>query len=166
MSSPHTPPTPTPSPTPNTECSCFPASNVTNGIQIPTYSTANPFPITFNVTGINTPITRIKVLISGYTHGDVSDVGMILRAPTGPDTDSAVLIGRYDGTPISANNVDVTLTDFSTPDWDGTSSGTYGSNPYAYKSMQFTTGDVPYYLAGQTGNPLSYFIGRAPAKLS
>ena len=88
-----------------------------------------PFPITFNVSGVVLPITRIEVRISGYTHGDVSDVGMILRAPTGPDTDSAVLLGRYDGTPISANNTNVTLTNYSSPEWDGTSSGTYGSNP-------------------------------------
>jgi len=110
-------PTPTPTPTSCIVCIDIP-SNQTN-IIIPIQGQSTPYPVTFTVSGIIKPISRIKLSLSGYSHEYVGDVGMVLYSPN--VTEWSLITGRA-GSSSSASNVNVTLDSGLSSLWDGYSS--------------------------------------------
>ncbi len=140
-------PTPTQTPTPNQNCYTF-NSDQTN-IIINDNNQASVYPVTFTVSGINTPITDVKFLINGYTIIDAGDVGMVLLDPN--NTNYTFIAGRIGGI-NDANNINVSLTSYGPIEWDGFSSGFYKNNSIVGNTMlfnppcplpQFTTGNSP-----------------------
>jgi hypothetical protein len=140
-------PTVTPTLTPNQTCYTF-NSDQTN-IIINDNNQASVYPVTFTVSGINTPITDIKFLINGYTIIDAGDVGMVLLDPN--NTNYTFIAGRI-GSINDATNINVTLTSYDTTVWNGYSGGTYKNNSIVGNTMlfnspcplpQLTTGNSP-----------------------
>ena len=56
---------------------------LTNGIDINDFSPASPYPATVNVSGLQGPIQKLTVNVSGFEHSFPSDVGMLLVSPWG-----------------------------------------------------------------------------------
>ena len=99
------------------------------GLVINDNTYATPYPMTFNVTGIATNITRIAITLSAYEHPYPSDVAMLLVSPAGSACVVAGRIPQPSDPPIPANFVDVEL-DAISPNgpWDGYSTGYYQTN--------------------------------------
>jgi subtilisin-like proprotein convertase family protein len=112
--------TPTPTPTPEMFVS-FNSSqqNISIGPDI-----ASSYPITFNVSNINTTTFKVTLDLEGYSHTYSEDVSMLLVSPLG----SGVLIANGLGGSNNANNINVTFDKDASSLWNGYSNGSYRPN--------------------------------------
>ena len=117
--------TPTTTVTPTTTPNVFAFSSLQTGLIINDNTYATPYPMTFNVTGVATPVTRIAITLSAFDHTYPSDVAMLLVSPAGS---ACIVAGRIQGD-IPATFVDVELDGISpNGPWDGYSAGYYQTN--------------------------------------
>ena len=117
--------TPTVTVTPTTTPNVFAFSSLQTGLIINDNTYATPYPMTFNVSGIATPATRIAISLSAFDHTYPSDVAMLLVSPAGS---ACIVAGRIQGD-TAATFVDVVLDGISpNGPWDGYSAGQYQTN--------------------------------------
>ena len=90
------------------------------GIIINDNTTATPYPVTFNVSGISRTLYKVSIKLTNYNHTFPADVAMLLVSPNGT---SAIIAGRVGET--AAENATVVLDQTVSIPWDGFSSGTY-----------------------------------------
>lgn len=58
-------------------------SNNTENVTIPSEGAASPYPTVKYVEGMSGLVTKVTVTITGFSHGDPSDVHILLRSPSG-----------------------------------------------------------------------------------
>jgi len=97
-----------------------------SNITIPDSGIASSYPITFNVSNIMIPITKISLVINNYYHTFAGDVGMMLVSPNG--SFNTIITGRQGGG-SDPNITEVTITNEGTTLWDGYSDGIFINNP-------------------------------------
>ena len=73
-------------------------------ISIPVIGTANPYPSSITVAGVNAPIGEVKVVLRGLNQPRPGELTILLVGPAGPASGNVVLMGRVTGllsTPVT-----------------------------------------------------------------
>jgi hypothetical protein len=106
--------------------------NNTAAITINDDAIATPYPSNMSVSGMTGNVTSVKVKINGLTHAFVSDVSIILQAPTG----QALLLQSFCADGSSASNLTYTFADAGTAQLDAANiwanNGTYKPTAYMW----------------------------------
>jgi subtilisin-like proprotein convertase family protein len=124
-----------------------------SNIIIPDSGIASSYPITFNVSNIMIPITKISLVINNYYHTYAGDVGMMLVSPN--DSFNTIITGQQ-GSGSDPNITEVTITNEATILWDGYSNGVFINDPMP---IDF---DSPAPTASDQN--IAIFIGMSPAQ--
>jgi uncharacterized repeat protein (TIGR01451 family) len=98
-------------------------------ITIPSQGTANPYPATINISGLDGRVSHATVTLHGLTHSFPHDIDVVLASPAGTN----VLFMSHTGGGYAANNVNLTFDDAVTgtlPNFDPIISGTYKPSNY------------------------------------
>jgi len=104
-------------------------SNETN-ITIPDIGVASSYPITFDVSGLTNNIDNISLTLSGFSHTQIGDVGIILVSPD--SNYYTPILGRRDFT--TTNPVTVTFDSEATNVWWGTNNTSCLN--YSYQTLR------------------------------
>lgn len=84
-------------------------ATASGAIQIPIQGTANPYPSSIAVSGLNRPVQRVTVTLHGLTHPNPADLDILLVGPTGR---KALLLSDIEGSG-GANDVTLTFDDLA-----------------------------------------------------
>jgi hypothetical protein len=134
-------------------------SNESN-IIIPSKGSATPFPVTFTVTGITSNIQNISLKLSGFTHGYLKDVSMLLLSPfeSGTAKLTPIIFDNSNG----INNINVTFSNDTIGLWGGsTNNGTFLNNSTPIYDINFSNF---YFVSGTTYQDMTTFVGLSPIK--
>jgi subtilisin-like proprotein convertase family protein len=90
---------------------------------------ATPYPSSIAVAGVTAPISAVTVTLTGFSHGAMSDVGLVLVAPNG----DAIALMDGVGAVAAVNNLDLTISDSAAAVFSSTTNPTTGSyKPASY----------------------------------
>lgn len=132
----------------------FPGS----GIAIADNREASPYPATIQVSGFETNITRVAVLLRGFSHTAPEDVDLLL---VGPQGQTAIIMSDVGGLNV-VGNVNITLDDRAAnplPQGNALSTGTFRPANYPGSSDVFP-GPAPQ--SPSSNAALSVFEGTDP----
>ncbi len=123
---------------------------------------ATPYPSTITVAGVTGEISKLTATLSRFGHGSMSDVAVLLVAPTGQEE---LLMGNVGGR-NTVTNLNLTFDDAGTPfTTNAPVSGVYepGQLPLPFQPLQTitfpTSTNSSTQLPGPYGTNLSSFIG-------
>ena len=121
---------------------------------------ATPYPSTLNVSALNGTIGKITATVSNLSHGNISDVSVLL---VGPTAQSDLLMAKVGGSHV-VHNLSFTFDDNAAASLTANTpvSGTYKPTQFAADIPFPASASGPGLLPGPFGTQLSDFIGSNP----